>query len=77
MALRLSTFVLGTAFALATTALAWRCFGLEASLFVLAGSADYRYSHWLVICTIVTAIGLGVHRYGGGAPQQQAAAPAG
>jgi hypothetical protein len=50
--------------------------GLEASLFVLAGSADYRYSHWLVICTIVTAIGLGVRRYGG-APQQQAAAPAG
>ncbi|HWO27061.1 MAG TPA: hypothetical protein VNO30_50370 [Kofleriaceae bacterium] len=39
--------------------------GLEASLLVLAASADYRYSHWLVICTIVIAVALGARRYRG------------
>ncbi len=38
-------------------------FGLEATLLFFAPSPDYRYSHWLVICTIVAAIVLGVRRY--------------
>lgn len=37
--------------------------GLEASLFVLAPTPDYRYSHWMVTCTIICAIILGVRRY--------------
>ncbi|MBA3451952.1 MAG: hypothetical protein H0T42_02505 [Deltaproteobacteria bacterium] len=41
---------------------------LEASLVVLAPSPDYRYSHWLVICTIIAAIVLGVRRYRGSPP---------
>jgi hypothetical protein len=38
-------------------------FGLEATLVPAAPSPDYRYSHWLVICTLVAAIVLGVRRY--------------
>ncbi|MDB4962296.1 MAG: hypothetical protein JWP01_2295 [Myxococcales bacterium] len=37
--------------------------GLETTLLLLAPSPDYRYSHWLVICTITSAIILGVRRY--------------
>lgn len=36
--------------------------GIEATLFLLAASPDYRYSHWLVTCTVVSAIALGVRR---------------
>lgn len=39
--------------------------GLEATLLPLAASPDYRYSHWLVICTVVAAIALGARRYRG------------
>jgi hypothetical protein len=42
--------------------------GLEATLFLVAPSPDYRYSHWLVICTIISAIVLGVRRYRGSTP---------
>ena len=38
-------------------------FGLETTLLLFAPSPDYRYSHWLVICTVVAAIILGVRRY--------------
>jgi hypothetical protein len=38
-------------------------FGLEATLLLFAPSPDFRYSHWLVICTVVSAIVLGVRRY--------------
>ncbi len=37
--------------------------GMEATLVLLAPSPDYRYSHWLVIATIASAIILGVRRY--------------
>jgi len=30
--------------------------GLEASLFLLAPTPDYRYSHWLVVCTLISAV---------------------
>jgi len=39
--------------------------GLEATLLVFAASSDYRYSHWLVTCTVAAAIILGVRRYRG------------
>jgi hypothetical protein len=37
--------------------------GLEATLLLFAPSPDYRYSHWMVICTIIAAIVLGIRRY--------------
>jgi hypothetical protein len=36
---------------------------LEASLLPLAASRDYRYSHWMVITTIIAAIVLATRRY--------------
>ena len=36
---------------------------IEATLFFLASSPDYRYSHWMVLCTILGTIGLVVRRY--------------
>lgn len=36
--------------------------GLEASLFVLAPTPDYRYSHWLVLCTCVAVVMLTARR---------------
>ena len=42
--------------------------GLETTLLLVAPSPDYRYSHWLVICTIISAIVLGVRRYRGRTP---------
>jgi hypothetical protein len=36
--------------------------GIEASLFFLAPTPDFRYSHWMVICTIVSVIILAVRR---------------
>ena len=42
--------------------------GLETTLLLVAPSPDYRYSHWLVICTIISAILLGVRRYRGRPP---------
>lgn len=36
--------------------------GLEASLFPLAPTPDYRYSHWLVICTLLAIIMLTARR---------------
>jgi hypothetical protein len=30
--------------------------GLEASLFLLAPTPDYRYSHWMVTCTVIAAV---------------------
>jgi hypothetical protein len=35
---------------------------MESSLLFLAHSTDYRYSHWMVLATIVSAIFLGVRR---------------
>ncbi len=35
---------------------------MESSLLFLAHSTDYRYSHWMVVVTIVSAIFLGVRR---------------
>lgn len=46
-----------------TLALILSGIGIESSLFVLAPSPDYRYSHWMVTCTIVAAIIVGVRRY--------------
>jgi hypothetical protein len=37
--------------------------GMEASLFVLAASPDYRYSHWLVVCTCLAAVMLAARRF--------------
>jgi len=37
--------------------------GLEASLFPLAGTPDFRYSHWLVVSVILAAILLIARRY--------------
>ncbi|MBA3393827.1 MAG: hypothetical protein H0T89_14360 [Deltaproteobacteria bacterium] len=37
--------------------------GLEASLFPLAGTPDFRYSHWLALTTIVAAVLLIARRY--------------
>jgi len=42
--------------------------GLETTLVLVAPSPDYRYSHWLVICTIISAILLGIRRYRGRTP---------
>jgi len=36
---------------------------MESSLLFLAHSTDYRYSHWMVISTILGAIFLGVRRH--------------
>ena len=36
---------------------------LEGTLLLLAHGMDYRYSHWMMICTVVGAILLGVRRY--------------
>jgi hypothetical protein len=36
--------------------------GLELSLFPLAASADYRYSHWLVVCTCIAIVMLVARR---------------
>lgn len=36
--------------------------GLESSLFVLTPTPDYRYSHWLVICTCVATVMLVARR---------------
>jgi hypothetical protein len=36
--------------------------GLEASLFLLAASPDYRYSHWLVVCTCIAIVMLVARR---------------
>jgi hypothetical protein len=30
--------------------------GTEASMFLLGGSADYRYSHWMVVCTCTALV---------------------
>ena len=59
--------------ALAMLAVAWRHrdvlalllsgLGLETTLLLLAPSPDYRYSHWLVVTTVISAIVLGVRRY--------------
>lgn len=38
---------------------------MEGTLVLLVHGADYRYSHWLVICTVVTALLVGVRRYRG------------
>jgi hypothetical protein len=35
---------------------------LEGTLLVFAASADYRYSHWLVVCTLISAVMLGARR---------------
>jgi len=35
----------------------------ESSLLVLAASPDYRYSHWMVICTAIGMIVLTARRY--------------
>ncbi|HUJ63378.1 MAG TPA: hypothetical protein VLX92_32995 [Kofleriaceae bacterium] len=40
--------------------------GLEASLFVLAPTPDFRYSHWLVLATVVAIALAAVRRYGAG-----------
>ena len=32
--------------------------GLELSLLPFAATADYRYSHWMVVCTCIAAIAL-------------------
>lgn len=42
--------------------------GMEGTLVLLAHSNDYRYSHWMVICTLLGAILLGVRRYRAAAP---------
>jgi hypothetical protein len=36
--------------------------GLEASLFVLAPTPDYRYSHWMVVCTCIAVVMLVARR---------------
>jgi hypothetical protein len=36
--------------------------GLEASLFVLAPTPDYRYSHWMVVCTCLAVVMLVARR---------------
>lgn len=36
---------------------------MEATLLVLAASTDYRYSHWMVVCTVVAAVAIAVQRY--------------
>lgn len=36
---------------------------MEGTLLFLAHSNDYRYSHWMVICTIFSAIVIFAHRY--------------
>lgn len=38
---------------------------MEGTLVFLVQGADDRYSHWLVICTVVTALLVGVRRYRG------------
>jgi len=38
--------------------------GLEATLLFFAPTPDYRYSHWLVVCTIVTTILVAARRHG-------------
>jgi hypothetical protein len=42
--------------------------GMEGTLVLLAHSNDYRYSHWMVICTVLGAIVLGARRYRAAAP---------
>jgi hypothetical protein len=39
--------------------------GLELSLLPLAATADYRYSHWMVVCTCIAVIALGARRMRG------------
>jgi hypothetical protein len=41
---------------------------IESSLLFLAHSTDYRYSHWMVISTILSAIFVGVRRHRGARP---------
>ncbi|HTR56500.1 MAG TPA: hypothetical protein VMJ10_37760 [Kofleriaceae bacterium] len=36
--------------------------GLAASLFFLAPSPDYRYLHWMVVCTVISAVILAARR---------------
>jgi hypothetical protein len=36
--------------------------GLELSLLPFAATADYRYSHWMVVCTCIAAIALTARR---------------
>jgi hypothetical protein len=36
--------------------------GLEASLFLLAPTPDYRYSHWLVVCVVISTVMLVARR---------------
>ena len=36
--------------------------GMEASLFVLAPTPDYRYSHWMVVCTCIAIVMLVARR---------------
>lgn len=48
-----------------TLALLLSGIGIESSLFVLAPTPDYRYSHWMVVTSIVAAIIIGVRRYRG------------
>lgn len=38
-------------------------FALEASLFVLAPSPDYRYSHWMITCVVLAAVMLIARNY--------------
>jgi hypothetical protein len=43
---------------------------MEGSLVFLAHGPDNRYSHWLVICTTLTALLVAVRRYRGAAPPE-------
>jgi len=36
---------------------------MEGSLLVLAPSPDYRYSHWMVVCTAIGVISVTARRY--------------
>ena len=36
---------------------------MESSLFFLAASNDYRYSHWMILCTIIAVVMLTARRY--------------
>ena len=50
---------------------------MEGTLLPLAHSNDYRYSHWMVICTVLGAIMLAARRYRSAAAAPAAAAPPG